>query len=75
MHIISNSESLIVSAPRVVVFEGVDGTGKTTFARALGRYYQQLFPTATVLQEAFPGSRPGTLGNWVYQLHHAETNS
>lgn len=75
MHSSVNSEEVSPSAPRVVIFEGVDGTGKTTFARALGRYYRQLFPAATVLEEAFPGSRSGTLGNWVYRLHHADTNS
>jgi thymidylate kinase len=57
-------------APHFVVFEGVDGTGKTTFAEALARYYQIQFPEARLLATSFPGSAPGTLGELVYKLHH-----
>jgi thymidylate kinase len=56
--------------PRVVVFEGVDGTGKTTLTRALAQYYRTYLASARVLAASFPGAETGTLGEWVYRLHH-----
>jgi len=56
--------------PRLVVFEGVDGSGKTTLGQLLARYYASLAPALPLYQGAFPGSDPGTLGEWVYRLHH-----
>jgi thymidylate kinase len=56
--------------PRFVVFEGVDGSGKTTLARALAQYYQSHAPSQRLYANSFPGSTPGTLGEWVYRLHH-----
>jgi thymidylate kinase len=59
-----------VTPPRFVIFEGVDGAGKTTFARALKDYYRTRFPAISLHYDSFPGHRPGTLGEWVYRLHH-----
>jgi hypothetical protein len=59
-----------VTAPRFVVFEGVDGVGKSTLATALTRYYAATMPAVPVYHSSFPGSEPGTLGAWVYRFHH-----
>jgi len=59
-----------VHLPCFVVFEGVDGSGKTSLARALANYYSILAPRTPLYANSFPGSTPGTLGEWVYRLHH-----
>jgi thymidylate kinase len=64
------SSSSGVTAPRFVVFEGVDGVGKSTLATALTRYYAATMPAVPVYHSSFPGSEPGTLGAWVYRFHH-----
>ncbi len=64
------SSSRSVPAPRFVVFEGVDGVGKSTLAAALTRYYKAMIPAVPVYHGSFPGAEPGTLGAWVYRLHH-----
>ena len=56
-----------------VIFEGVDGAGKTTLTQALRRYYQRVVQDKPLYVDNFPGSLPGTLGEWVYRLHHART--
>ncbi|HEX5502235.1 MAG TPA: hypothetical protein VFW96_06405 [Thermomicrobiales bacterium] len=56
--------------PRFVVFEGVDGAGKSTLARALARYYRACASATPLYAGAFPGNAPGSLGEWVYRLHH-----
>ena len=56
--------------PRFVVFEGVDGSGKTTLVKALAKYYRSFAPHISLYVDSFPGSIPGTLGEWVYRLHH-----
>jgi thymidylate kinase len=56
--------------PKFVVFEGVDGSGKTTLARSLAKYYSIIAPSTPLYANAFPGFTPGTLGEWVYRLHH-----
>lgn len=67
-----DSPMTIVSSavPRFVVFEGVDGIGKSTFAKGLAEIFRACFPETQVLASAFPGSTAGTLGNLVYKLHH-----
>ena len=57
-------------AHRLIVFEGVDGVGKSTLATALARYLAANFPQTPVSLGSFPGDVPGTLGEWVYRLHH-----
>lgn len=59
-----------ICLPRFVVFEGVDGSGKTTLAHALTNYYSITSPHRQIYANSFPGSIPGTLGEWVYRLHH-----
>lgn len=58
------------AAPKFVIFEGVDGVGKTTLVYALAQYYQRLFPQIPISLGSFPGAGLGTLGEWVYRLHH-----
>lgn len=57
--------------PRFVVFEGADGAGKTSLAKALETHYRAIVPDAPLYAGAFPGSVSGTLGEWVYRLHHS----
>ncbi len=56
--------------PRFVVFEGVDGTGKTILFNRLVKYYKSFANNSPIYADAFPGSIYGTLGEWVYRLHH-----
>ena len=53
---------------QLIVFEGADEVGKTTLVSALA---ETLRPKgADVLEMAFPGREPGTLGAHIYKLHH-----
>ncbi len=66
---IVNSTSL---AP-LIVFEGVDGVGKTTIAKLV---VQQLTSEGKdIVYESFPGKASGTLGRFVYDLHHSNLHS
>ena len=56
----------------LIVFEGVDGAGKTTLAKELTTLLQQQNIPCEYL--AFPGRNVGTLGFHVYQLHHDMAN-
>ncbi|MDP3071123.1 MAG: putative DNA base hypermodification protein [Opitutaceae bacterium] len=53
---------------RLVVFEGADGSGKTTLAHELVARLQAQGLRAMYF--SFPGREPGTLGAEVYRLHH-----
>lgn len=53
---------------RLIVMEGVDGSGKTTLAHALVAHLQATGLRAMYF--SFPGREPGTLGAEVYGLHH-----
>ena len=50
---------------RLIVFEGPDGVGKTTFAKS----YTDAHPGTLYL--SFPGRSAGSLGSLVYTLHHS----
>jgi len=51
----------------LIVFEGVDAAGKSTVC---ARYLDALVDRGvTVRLLSFPGKEPGTLGEFVYQLH------
>lgn len=50
------------------VFEGPDGVGKSTLA---ARLRDDLDVAGfNVALESFPGRNPGSVGEWVYSLHH-----
>lgn len=53
---------------RLLVIEGPDGIGKTTLCRALEEYL--LSYGYDLLHQSFPGTKPGTLGELVYRVHH-----
>lgn len=53
---------------RLFVFEGVDGSGKTTLSRAFVDHASAMgFDCAWM---SFPGCENGTLGKLIYDLHH-----
>src|ERR1035437_6266990 len=54
---------------RLIVFEGPDEVGKTTLAEAAIAALRE--QGEKVLSAAFPGNIPGTLGEFIYRLHHA----
>ncbi len=60
-------------AAPLIVFEGVDGAGKTTLHRALADNFRRQYPDLPLYADAFPGSVPGSLGEWVYRFHHGQT--
>lgn len=53
---------------RLIVFEGPDGVGKTTLAKALVE--ELIRRGARCDYFSFPGRDPGTLGRLVYEVHH-----
>ncbi len=53
---------------RLIVFEGADEVGKTSLSRMLAGKLQML--GEEVVEFAFPGNAPGTLGAHIYELHH-----
>jgi thymidylate kinase len=53
---------------KLIVFEGVDGIGKTSLSKAVAaRLAEWGVPHVSL---AFPGNDPGTLGALVYTIHH-----
>lgn len=60
------------NVPRFIVFEGVDGVGKSTLSHALSKYYERQLPGSSTVHGSFPGSLPGSLGEWVYRFHHGQ---
>ena len=62
-----------ITLPRFVVFEGVDGSGKTSLFKRLVKYYKLFIQEMPLYADSFPGSLPGTLGEWVYRFHHKTT--
>jgi thymidylate kinase len=57
---------------KLLVFEGVDGCGKTTLSAALTQFLRAAGFDCE--RHSFPGKRPGTLGRHVYDLHHRPKN-
>jgi thymidylate kinase len=55
---------------RYVVFEGLDGVGKTTFVTALAGYYRQTQPHTPLYAGRVSGVMAGSLGGWIYHLRH-----
>jgi dTMP kinase len=53
---------------KLIVFEGVDGIGKSSLSKEVMRRLKDLNVASVSL--AFPGNDPGTLGHLVYQIHH-----
>lgn len=56
--------------PPLVVFEGVDGTGKSVLSELLARWLRNSEPTIPTILASFPGRAQGTLGEMVYKLQH-----
>lgn len=54
--------------PRLVVFEGPDGAGKSTLAKGLLEYFAENSLKAELF--SFPGDKEGSLGKSVYDIHH-----
>jgi thymidylate kinase len=52
----------------LIVFEGPDGSGKTTLAKLLEKSLTN--DGIQCLTLAFPGNQSGTLGHHVYEIHH-----
>ena len=57
---------------RLIVFEGIDGVGKTTFSKMIGAWLRTNGQNAHNM--SFPGREPGTLSEHVYELHHSPTS-
>ena len=52
----------------LIVFEGPDGVGKTTLAKALTTRLKEL--GVPCVYQAFPGHEQGKIGNLVYRVQH-----
>jgi dTMP kinase len=57
-----------VSSGRLFVFEGADEVGKTTIASRVAAALRSKGEDCRLC--AFPGTRPGTLGWHIYEVHH-----
>src|SRR5688572_21439337 len=53
---------------KLFVFEGPDGSGKTTLSMAFAKYLRNKGTDCEHF--AFPGREAGTLGKLVHELHH-----
>jgi thymidylate kinase len=56
---------------KLIVLEGPDGVGKSTLGREVVSRLQALSERSLLL--AFPGNEAGTLGEFVYNVHHEAT--
>src|SRR5277367_194524 len=57
---------------KLIVFEGPDGVGKS---HLLGQTYKWLSDRGIhAVQASFPGNAENTLGQLVYDLHHAHSD-
>ncbi len=55
-------------AGKLIVFEGVDGIGKSALSKEVT--HRLADSNVNFVSLAFPGNEPGTLGHLVYQIHH-----
>lgn len=53
---------------KLIVFEGPDGSGKTTASKDLCSFLTQRGQQC--IWRSFPGSEPGSLGHFVHSFHH-----
>lgn len=56
------------SSGKLIVLEGPDGVGKTTLAKEAAKFLNECDKPCEVI--SFPGKKPYTLGNLVYEIHH-----
>jgi thymidylate kinase len=62
----------VIRKAKLLVFEGVDGVGKSTFSRSVAEWLQS--QGEDVVHLSFPGREPRTLSQHVYALHHDPTS-
>lgn len=55
-----------------LVFEGADGSGKSSLLKRIEEYLRIQFPENNFMRAAFPGHDIGTLGQLIYAIHHGE---
>lgn len=72
MRIASGGDQAMTARGKLIVFEGPDGVGKTTLCRQVATALQGR--GIEVEQVHLPGSRPGTFGKFVYDIHHHPTD-
>jgi len=53
---------------KLYIFEGPDGTGKTTLSKTFSAYLSSIGQPCSYF--SFPGSTSGTLGKHIYEIHH-----
>ena len=53
---------------QLIVFEGVDGIGKSSLSKEVTKRLTEAAIPAIAL--AFPGNDPGSLGHLIYEIHH-----
>lgn len=53
---------------KLYVFEGPDGTGKTTLSKDFSDYLNSIGKKNSYF--SFPGNSSGTLGKHIYEIHH-----
>lgn len=59
---------MAVRRGRLIVFEGPDGSGKTSCAEILAKTLHSL--KLPVISASFPGKEPRSLGSHIYNIHH-----
>ncbi len=53
---------------KLIILEGPDGVGKSSFAKETGNFLHKIGQPCEVM--SFPGREPSTLGKLVYEIHH-----